>query len=453
MNAPNTAVRTLLVFGCYVAVFATPVARSQQVQVESALVESATGKTTAVSQTSGNMDSFFSMQKKIVYSTLEGLGIDMSSLPPEVRTRLAQFQTRNFDAFKAFANGLNARDEGRFAEARAFFKRAVELDPSFAMAREQEAVMPQSDTHNQLQLQAVLRDAVKNATQAGKDSVAVDVAHAAAALAAGINVVLGPPPAAINDASVSPQVNQQYSSNAPGTGDKFGARTVVGVSYQIAVGGANASIASTNDWAANQVVTSGNQLLSFGDRTNFQATLGGATVNAQSVVTLSDGTLVNWGVWNSTPSASATITNANVASSAPALGGQLGYMYAASTTQMPSSGTATFTPNTGLFGAATGTISADFLNRQITLNNLGFTLGSYTFSSLTGSASYAAASGSGFFSGNYSGGSCTGCVTAFVPTASAFTGNFVGKGVGGLIYSTIMQTGTGTVSGVHLFSR
>jgi hypothetical protein len=94
---------------------------------------------------------------------------------------------------------------------------------------------------------------------------------------------------------------------------------------------------------------------------------------------------------------------------------------------------------------------ADFGARQVTLNNLGFTLGNYGFSGLNGQATYAT-TGSGYFSGNYTSGACLNC-PGFSATSSAFTGNFVGKAANGLIFSSIMQTGSGTVSGVHLFKQ
>jgi hypothetical protein len=291
-----------------------------------------------------------------------------------------------------------------------------------------------------------LRDAVKNATQTGKDSVAVDVAHAIAAMQSGMTVAVGQAPVAT---PVQNQANNDSLANPPGAGDKYGSRTAVGISYTTNVAGV--SVASTTDWSASQVSKSGNQLVSVGDQANFVAQKGNAAYSTDPAVTgsatLSDGTLVNWGAWNSSPGASATVT----VSGSLANVSQLNYMMALSTPSMPTTGAVTLNPVGGNFGAASGNIVADFGARQVTLNNLGFTLGGLGFTGLNGQASYGA-KGSGFFSGNYSSGSCPSCA-GFSPTGSAFTGNFVGKAAEGLIFSSIMQTGSGTVSGVHLFSR
>jgi hypothetical protein len=436
----------------------SPGAQADRVQIESAVVESASGATSAISRSNGSVETFFTLQKKMVYDTLVGIGIPLDSLPPEVRARLAQFETRNFEAFRAFCVGLNAQDEGRFADAKAAFRRAIELDPSFGMAKAKESAMPQSDAVSSLQLQAVLRDAVKNATQTGKDSVAVDVAHAIAAMQSGMTVVVAQAPVA------TPTQNQASTdslANPPGSGDKFGSRTAVGISYAIDVSGVSVGVASTTDWSASQVSKSGNQLVSVGDQANFVAQIGGATHSADSnppantplhgSASLSDGTVVNWGTWNSSPGASASVTVSGSLARAPQLGSTLAYMMASSTPSMPTSGQVTLLPAGGNFGPVSGNIQADFGARQVTINNLGFTLGGLGFSGLNGQASYGAL-GSGFFSGNYSSGSCLGC-TGFSPTSSAFTGNFVGKAAEGLIFSSILQTGSGTVSGVHLFSR
>jgi hypothetical protein len=42
---------------------------------------------------------------------------------------------------------------------------------------------------------------------------------------------------------------------------------------------------------------------------------------------------------------------------------------------------------------------------------------------------------------------------AFAPEASAFGGNFVGNEANGLVFTSILQTGKGTVSGLHLFKK
>lgn len=427
-------------------------ALAQRVQLESAVVESVSGNTLAVSKNDGEIGTFFTMQKKVVYETLRGIGISVDDLPADVRANLVRFHTQNFEAFRAFSSGLNALDEGKFAEAKSHFEKATELDPDFALAREMQIAMPQTNAYGVLQLQAVLREAAKNATSAGKISVEVDASRAVAALQSGQSVVVGSRPAAEVDVQASAQVGPNFTSNTPGAADQYGVRSVVGISYTINGGAVPIGIASTNEWGVGQAVASGGKLSSVGDSAGFVAVRGGAADCCSASHTLGDGTVVNWGGWNSAPGASASVTVSGSSISAPQLGPQVSYLFAPATVVMPTSGAATFSPVGGFLGGVSGSVGVNFVTRQVQVNNLGFTLSGLTFSALNGTANYSPTVASGFFTGNYSSGSCSGC-SAFSPTASAFTGNFVGAAASGLIFSSIMQTGNGTVSGLHLLSK
>jgi hypothetical protein len=274
---------------------------------------------------------------------------------------------------------------------------------------------------------------------------------------AGMTVMVGQAPAVAPDAAAA-QNSQTSLANPPGAGAKFGARSVVGISYAINAGAISVAVASTTDWSASQVKTgnNGTQLVSVGDQANFIAQAGSAAhsgnSNGSGSATLLDGTVVNWGAWLG-GGASVTVKGAYTSS---ALDPTVSYMMAQSTTAMPTSGTVTLTPAGGNFQNVSGNISADFGARQVTVNNLGFTLQNATFTGLNGNATYGS-TGSGFFSGNYSAGNCSAGCAGFSPTASSFTGNFVGKAANGLIFSSILQTGNSTgnatVAGVHLFKQ
>ncbi len=426
---------------------------AQRLQLESAVVDSASGNTLSVTKNDGAASAFFDLQKKIVYDTLRGIGISVDSLPADVRTSLARFYTQNIEAFKAFSSGLNALDEGKFAQAKAFFDRAIELDPGFAMARDMQVAMPQANITSSLQLQAVLREAAKNATTAGKTSVEVDASRAVAALLAGQSVVVAT--RADSDASKSTgtdAVGPKFTSNAPGSADKFGARTVVGINYNVHGNDANVGIAVSNEWSTDQVRISGVTLQAVGYTSGFTANQVGAADCCNASHTLADGTVVNWGSWNSVPGASASVTVSGQSIGAPQLGAQTTYMFAPATVAMPTTGTATYAPVGGMMEAVAGTITTNFVTRGVQVNDLGFSMAGLTFSGLNGAATYSPTIASGFFSGNYTSGQCTGCA-AFAPEASAFGGNFVGNDANGMVFTSIMQTGKGTVSGLHLFKK
>jgi hypothetical protein len=457
MMAPNTS--STLITVCRLGVLALALcglgstALAQRLQLESAVVDSASGSTLSITKNDGVAAAFFDLQKKIVYDTLRGIGISVDGLPPDVRTNLARFHTQNLEAFRAFSSGLNALDDGKFAQAKAFFERAIELDPGFALARDMQVAMPQTNLTSGLQLQAVLREAAKNAAEAGKTSVEIDASRAVAALLAGQSVVVTT--RADIDAATSANASSSgpdFTANPPGSADQFGTRTVVGISYTVNSTEANVGIASSNEWAANQVRTSGGTLEAVGYANGFTANRVGASDCCNANHTLANGTVVHWGTWNSAPGASATVTVSGQSISAPQLGAQTTYMFAPATVTMPSTGTATYVPAAGPMEAISGTITTNFVTRGVQVNDLGFRLSGLTFSGLNGTAIYSQNIASGFFIGNYTSGQCIGCV-AFAPEASAFGGNFVGNEANGLLFTSILQTGKGTVSGLHLFKK
>jgi hypothetical protein len=411
MMAPNTS--STLITVCRLGVLALALcglgstALAQRLQLESAVVDSASGSTLSITKNDGDAAAFFDLQKKIVYDTLRGIGISVDGLPPDVRTNLARFHTQNLEAFRAFSSGLNALDEGKFAQAKAFFDRAIELDPNFALARDMQVAMPQTNVTSSLQLQAVLREAAKNAAVAGKTSVEVDASRAVAALLAGQSVVVTT--RAEVDASKSASadsVGPDFTTNTPGSADKFGTRTVVGINYTVNSSDANVGIASTNEWAANQVRTSGVTLQAVGYTSGFTANQVGAADCCNASHTLADGTVVNWGTWNSAPGASATVTVSGQSISAPQLGAQTTYMFAPATVVMPTTGTATYAPVGGTMEAVSGTITTNFVTRGVQVNDLGFRLSGADVLGTQRPATYSPNIASGFFSGNYTSGQC-----------------------------------------------
>lgn len=423
---------------------------AERFDMESAILESATSKAVGGGVKSGDIATFFTAQKEMVYAALGDLGISLDSLPANIRKNLERFHTTNFAAFKMFSLGLNAQDEGKFAEAKVFFEKAVELDPNFQLAGELGLSMPNGNVTGAVQLQAALAAAAKSATSSGKVQVEVDLSSAIAALQSGQTVVVG----VKADTSVSNvstrDPGSNYTSNPPGSSTSYADRQAVGVSYSIQdLSGVNVSVASTNEWMLDQATSDGAGLLKVGNAAEFQATRATATSRVDGSLNLTDGSIVSWGKWTSGPgSFSVTSKGAPVA----ALGPQFQYLIGQATRDMPSTGTATFAPGGGFLGNASGSIGVNFVNRSVQLNNLGFDLSGRNFANLNGSATYSDTIASGFFKGNYTSGSCTGCV-GFSPTASVFTGNFLGKNASGLMFSTVLSTGNGTDSGLHVFKK
>ncbi len=424
-------------------------AQAQGFSLEGAVIDSRSSQNLGVVSERGDIATLFKAQKAMTFGILRSAGISLDQLPPEVRARIERFQTTNVDAFRAFSQGLDLKDQGKFAEAKEYFRRAAELDPGFALAAEQQRAMPDVNITGAAQARAVVVAAGAAAVDRGKASFVVDVARAAAALAAGATVVTTTLATA---ESATQNADNNYTSNPAGSSGQFVANLVTGLSYQYVAASGPVSLAQSNEWRADNFRAGGGVLESAGTAGDFFARREGAALANRGSTTLADGTVAYWGSWISAPGASAALTTNGSTITAPVLG-QVDYLMADATRAMPTSGTATFRPAGGLMNSPTGTIAVNFVTRDVALQNLGFTVGSQVFSGLTGNAQYSDRIASGAFSGNYSGGNCTGCA-AFTPLSSAFSGNFVGTGASGLVFSTILLTGNnGIASGVQLFSR
>ncbi len=433
----------------------TPTAQAQQqFSLEGAVVDSRSGAELGVLTERGDLGALFRAQKALTFGILRSAGISLDQLSPEVRARIERFQTTNLDAFRAYSQGLDLKDQGRFTEAREQFRRAAELDPGFELALEQQRAMPDLNLTTAVQLRAVVAQAATAAVDRGRAVYAVDLARAAAALQAGQQVVAIP-------ASVAPQTRLDtdgYTINPPGSG---GARTpsqVVGLSYSLVDGEIRVATILPNEWRMGEVALSSDGVLQRvgTSSTSVEALRGTAALADLGRADLPGGGVAYWGAWLSSPGASASLrsgTSTTTASTTPALG-RVDWVTADTPLALPGSGSYTFTPVGGSLREVTGSIGVDIASRGVTLNDLGFRIDGFSFSGLRGSASYDDSRlASAPFVGNYSAGSCSGC-TGFVAGSSVFAGQFVGRDASGLIFSTVLVTGpTGTASGVHLFTR
>jgi hypothetical protein len=434
-------------------------ASAQSFSLEGAVIDSRTSQSLGVVTERGDINGVFRAQKSMTFGILRSAGISLEQLPPDIRARIERFQTTNVEAFRAFSQGLDLKDQGKFAEARELFRRAAELDPGFALASEQQRSMPDVNLGGAIQIRSVMLAAAGAAVDRGKASYVVDVARAMAAIQAGQVVV------AVTSAPTEKRAEAatiDYTVNPPGSSTQFSPNLVVGLSYTYAnTPTTDLSIATSNEWRGDKYRVANGVLESVGASGEFLAQQLNAAAGNQGNATLADGSAVYWGSWLSTPTASAAVTAGGTALLSPRLG-LVDYMYGDATQQMPTANTAVFSPRdtlgnpTGMLGNPSGTIAVNFATRDVTLQNLGFNIGGLAFSGLNGSTRYDANIASGYFTGNYTSGSCQGC-TAFTPQSSNYGGSFVGRDANGLIFSTILLTGnpTGatTASGVQLFTR
>lgn len=428
-------------------------AAAQQFSLEGAIVDSRNGNQLGVLSERGELATLFRAQKALTYGILRSAGISLDQLSPEVRARIERLQTTNLEAFRAYSQGLDLKDQGRFAEAREQFRRAAELDPGFELAVQQQQAMPDVNLTSAVQARAVIAQATSTAVDRGRAVFAVDLARAAQALQAGLEVVRIPVDNAVRWLSA----DDSFSVNPPGSA---GTQTrtpsqVVGLAYTLVDGSITVSSILPNEWKAGEVTVSPDGVLQRVGTpgTSVEALRAGATATATGRADLSGGSVAFWGAWLSAPGASATLRTGSTVAQAPGLG-RIDWISADTPLAMPGSGVFDFTPVGGSLRDVTGSIRVDIASRGVTLNDLGFRIDSFSFSGLRGSATYDDSRiASAPFVGNYSAGSCTGC-TGFVPGASVFAGQFVGREAQGLVFSTVLLTGGGgTAAGVHLFTR
>lgn len=413
----------------------------ERFDLEEAVIDTVTAQALGGMKKSGEISAFFLAQKELVYHTLMDMGIALNTLPPAVRKSLERFHTTNLAAFKMFSSGLDAQDQGKFAEAKSFFEKALELDPDFELAGELSVSMPSSNAMTQAQLKIVLAAASQTAISGGQVAVGVDLSGALAALQSGLQLTT------INNNTA----NQTLNTVVPTVvlPQNYAPRMAVGLKY--VQGGVE--VASTNEWMLSQVATDATGLVRAGDSAQLLANRGNASSAIQGQTTLTDGSTVTWGSWNTN-----TYTVSTQGSAVPNLGAQLQFVYGAATRDMPTTGTGSFSPVGGFFSPTTGNtaingnVSVNFNTRVMTISNLSFQVGTLDFNNLSGTATYSSTIASGAFLGNYNGGACANC-TAFNPSTSTFSGNFLGKGATGLLFSTVLNTGSGTVAAAHVFGR
>ena len=411
-------------------------ASAQGFALEGAVIDSRTGNSLGVITERGSLNDLFKAQKSITFGILRSAGISLDQLSPEVRARIERFQTTNIEAFRAYSQGLDLKDQGKFSEARELFRRAAQLDPGFALANQERVSMPDVSVTSPGALRAAVAAAAGTAVAQGKALFAVDVAGAQAALQAGQAVVQVSSDQVRNGAGGGYNVNDELGRSGSGQGD--GSKVSASLSYSetLSPGVVNTTFLVVGELGTQEVSLSAGVLNSLGERASgYQAARGSATSANTGNTTLGDGTVAYWGSWLSAAGGnSALLTRPGQSTvQAPALG-QIDWVVAAATRSMPTVGSVTFAPAGGL------------------LQNLGFRAGGLDFSNLNGSTRYAG-TGAGAFGGFYSSGTCAAC-TGFVPGSSFFGGSFAGQQANGLLFSTLLVTGSPTSTvGAHVFKR
>ncbi len=80
----------------------------------------------------GNLNEIFNIEKQIVFAAIDQMGIRLTT---EESNKIAANMAKNFAAFKAFCQGLDQYDLGKYSSAMLNFQEATRLDPNFMLAQ------------------------------------------------------------------------------------------------------------------------------------------------------------------------------------------------------------------------------------------------------------------------------------------------------------------------------
>lgn len=101
--------------------------------LDARIVQVETGRIVQAAKGQGTVDDFVAVEKDLVEGLLDGLSVKLTS--GQKRRLYVQAPTEKFSAFSAYGEGLARKAQGKDAEARKAFERALALDPRFEAAR------------------------------------------------------------------------------------------------------------------------------------------------------------------------------------------------------------------------------------------------------------------------------------------------------------------------------
>ncbi|MGH7965395.1 MAG: CsgG/HfaB family protein [Candidatus Binatia bacterium] len=114
-----------------------------EVRADSLLAESTAAQVVSTQESYATLQEFHQLEKGLVLALLEDLGYDEARLRAAgVWDSIRQPQTTSMVALTAFSRGLDAKDQGNYAAARAQFDQALTADPNFAEARRERDALP-----------------------------------------------------------------------------------------------------------------------------------------------------------------------------------------------------------------------------------------------------------------------------------------------------------------------
>jgi TolB-like protein len=169
---PQTAVRSGRLLRAARVVQGALAESGDQLRVDAAVVDVSTAGVAAAAGAQDALDRLFDLQKQIVFTIFQNLGIQLTDAEREA---INQRPTQNMAAFLAYSRGLAAEDAGDFAAAQAAFSEASQLDPGFTAALQSASAASDlsqaaAQTVNEVEATVVAQSADQEVAPAGAPS-------------------------------------------------------------------------------------------------------------------------------------------------------------------------------------------------------------------------------------------------------------------------------------------
>jgi tetratricopeptide (TPR) repeat protein len=113
-------------------------------RIQSVLLNAEDGAELSSSSAEGMLTEFYVLVPQTATAVAAGLDAPVAKLPPETAAKVQQSHTKSLPAVLAFGRGLDLKDSGDYAGARAEFETAVKEDPNFELARRELSLLPAS---------------------------------------------------------------------------------------------------------------------------------------------------------------------------------------------------------------------------------------------------------------------------------------------------------------------
>ena len=101
-------------------------------RIDARVIKIDSGVLVSSDKVEGARADFFAVEKDLVEVLVRVLQLKVS---PDEKSKLRRNPTQSFDAWNTYSQALDARDQGKDAEARALFEAAIAADPSYGAAK------------------------------------------------------------------------------------------------------------------------------------------------------------------------------------------------------------------------------------------------------------------------------------------------------------------------------